>query len=76
MSGDADFLLEEAWDKSEGNEKAMVESCKMEFEIHKTQATLVTDSPMAVIALSELLISEQPNYTAQMNTKERAARVD
>lgn len=47
-------MLAEARDKIEGNEKAMVESYKMELEFHKTQATLVTGSLVAVIALFDL----------------------
>ncbi len=63
VSEDADSLLRETEEKIEGHEKAMVESYKLEFEIHKTQATLVTGSLVAVIALSDLLIPERPRYT-------------
>lgn len=63
MSEDADSLIRETQEKTENHEKAMVESYKLEFEIHKTQATLVTGSLVAVIALSNLLIPDQPSYT-------------
>jgi hypothetical protein len=40
----------------------MLETYKLEFDIHKTQATLVTGSLIAVIALSDLLVPDEPKF--------------
>jgi hypothetical protein len=42
--------------------EAMLETYKLEFDIHKTQATLVTGSLIAVIALSDLLVPDEPRF--------------
>lgn len=62
MSDNEDELLRKSEELQEQHRKAMVESHKMEFDIHKTQATLVTGSLVAVIALSNLLIPDEPKY--------------
>lgn len=41
----------------------MAETYKLEFEMHKTQATLVTGSLVAVITLAELLVQGSPRYS-------------
>lgn len=63
MEEDPDKLHEQTQAKIEDHKRAMVEARKLEFEIHKTQATLVTGSLVAVIALSELLLPENTRYT-------------
>jgi hypothetical protein len=42
--------------------EAMLETYKLEFDIHKTQATLVMGSLIAVIALSDLLVPDEPKF--------------
>lgn len=63
MSDDPDKVLKEANEKIERHNRAMAETYRLEFEIHKTQATLVTGSLLAIIALSELLVQGEPRYT-------------
>ncbi len=47
---------------NEAHSHALVEAHKMEFDIHKTQATLVTGSLVAVVALSNILIPDEAEY--------------
>lgn len=47
---------------TEAHGRAMVESYKMEFEILKTQATLVTGALIAIIALSDVLVPDEPRF--------------
>jgi len=62
VAKDTDSAYREVRSDTERHSEAMVESYKMEFEIHKTQATLVTGSLVAVIALSDLLVPDHPRY--------------
>lgn len=54
--------MEELERNNEAHSRALVEAHKMEFDIHKTQATLVTGSLVAVVALSNILVPEEPRY--------------
>lgn len=63
VAKDPEKIHEETLENIERHNQAMVETYKLEFEIHKTQATLVAGSLVAIIALSELLVQEDPRYT-------------
>lgn len=63
MAKDPEKIHEETLENIERHNQAMVETYKLEFEIQKTQATLVAGSLVAIIALSELLVQEDPRYT-------------
>ncbi len=54
--------MEELERNNEAHSRAMVEAHKMEFDIHKTQATLVTGSLVAVVALSSILVPDEARY--------------
>jgi hypothetical protein len=55
-------------DREALHRQAIIESHKMEFDIHKTQATLVTGSLVAVIALSAILVPNTPRFLWLLGT--------
>lgn len=63
MAKGPDKTHKEVMEKIDRHNLAMVETHKMEFDIHKTQATLVTGTLVAVIALANLLVQGSPRYS-------------